>query len=66
MLSLTENVLMVLGAMAASLSFMVGLNRLWRVAKRYNPNECIAVRGCCRAHIDCRVYFGAPCWSEDC
>jgi Protein of unknown function (DUF4239) len=41
MLSLTENVLIVLGAMAASLSFMVGLNRLWPVAKRYNQNDLI-------------------------
>lgn len=41
MLSLTQNVLVVLATMAASLLFMVGLNRIWPVAKRHTQNDLV-------------------------
>jgi hypothetical protein len=41
MLSLTQNVLIVVFTMAASLLFMVGLNRIWPVAKRHTQNDLI-------------------------
>jgi hypothetical protein len=39
MLSLTQNVLIVVFTMAASLLFMVGLNRIWPVPKRHTQND---------------------------
>jgi hypothetical protein len=39
MLTLTQNVLIVLLAMAASLLFMVSLNRIWPVANRHSQND---------------------------
>src|SRR5580698_11479463 len=41
MLSLTENILIVILTMAASLLFMVGLNRVWPVAKRHTENDLV-------------------------
>ena len=41
MLSLTENILIVILTMAASLLFMVGLNRIWPVAKRHTQNDLV-------------------------
>lgn len=41
MLSLTQNILIVVLTMVASLLFMVGLNRIWPVAKRHNPNDLV-------------------------
>jgi Protein of unknown function (DUF4239) len=41
LLSLTQNVLIVLGTMAASLLFMVVLNRTWPVASRHAQNDLI-------------------------
>jgi hypothetical protein len=41
MLSLTQNVIILIGTMAASLLFMTGLNRLWPVAKRHTQNDLI-------------------------
>jgi hypothetical protein len=41
MLSLTQNILIVVLTMAASLLFMVGLNRLWPVAKRHTQNDLV-------------------------
>jgi hypothetical protein len=41
MLSLTQNVLIALTTMAASLLFMVGLNRIWPVASRHTQNDLI-------------------------
>jgi hypothetical protein len=39
MLSLTQNILIVVLTMGASLLFMVGLNRLWPVASRHTQND---------------------------
>ncbi len=41
MLSLTQNVVILILSMAASLLFMVALNRYWPVAKRYTNNDLI-------------------------
>jgi hypothetical protein len=41
MLSLTENILIVILTMAASLLFMVGVNRIWPVAKRHSQNDLV-------------------------
>ena len=41
MLTLTQNILIVIFTMAASLLFMVGLNRLWPVEKRHTQNDLI-------------------------
>jgi hypothetical protein len=41
MLTLAQNVLILIVVMAASLLFMVGLNRLWPAAQRYIPNDLI-------------------------
>src|SRR5580704_3174360 len=41
MLSLTENILIVILTMAASLLFMVGLNRIWPVAERHTQNDLV-------------------------
>src|ERR1700729_3687434 len=41
MLSLTENILIVILTMAASLLFMVGLNRIWPVTKRHSQNDLV-------------------------
>jgi hypothetical protein len=41
MLSLTQSVLIVPTTMAASLLFMVGLNRIWPVASRHTQNDLI-------------------------
>jgi Protein of unknown function (DUF4239) len=41
MLTLTQNILVLIGTMAASLLFMVGLNRFWPVAKRHAQNDLI-------------------------
>src|ERR1700689_1095501 len=39
MLSLTENILIVIFTMAGSLLFMAGLNRIWPVANRHTQND---------------------------
>jgi hypothetical protein len=41
MFTLTQNILIVFFAMGASLLFMVGLNRLWPVAKRHTENDLV-------------------------
>jgi Protein of unknown function (DUF4239) len=41
MLSLTENILIVIFTMAASLLFMVGLNRVWPVKNRHSQNDLV-------------------------
>jgi hypothetical protein len=41
MLTLTQNILILILVMAASLLFMVGLNRFWPAAQRYIPNDLI-------------------------
>src|SRR5277367_1354868 len=41
MFSLAQNILIGIAVMAASLSFMVGLNRFWPVAKRHTQNDLI-------------------------
>jgi hypothetical protein len=41
MLTLAQNILIVIVAMAASLSFMVWLNRVWPVAKRHTQNDLV-------------------------
>src|SRR5271163_848573 len=41
MLTLTQNVLIIIATMAASLLFMVGLNRVWPVAKRHTENDLV-------------------------
>src|ERR1700689_2000110 len=41
MLSLTENILIVIFTMAGSLLFMAGLNRIWPVASRHTQNDLI-------------------------
>jgi hypothetical protein len=41
MLSLTQNILIVVLTMGASLMFMVGLNRLWPVANRHTQNDLV-------------------------
>jgi Protein of unknown function (DUF4239) len=41
MLTLTDNILILIFVMAASLLFMVGLNRLWPLAKRYSSNDLV-------------------------
>jgi hypothetical protein len=41
MFTLTQNFLVVLITMGASLLFMVGLNRIWPVAKRHTQNDLI-------------------------
>lgn len=41
MFSLTQNILIVVGSMAASLLFMMGLNRLWPVEKRHTQNDLV-------------------------
>jgi hypothetical protein len=41
MLSLTQNILIVVLTMGASLIFMVGLNRLWPVANRHTQNDLV-------------------------
>jgi hypothetical protein len=41
MLTLTQNILILILVMAASLLFMVGLNRFWPAAQRYVPNDLI-------------------------
>jgi len=41
MLTLTQNILIVISTMAASLLFMVGLNLVWPVAKRYTQDDLI-------------------------
>jgi hypothetical protein len=41
MFSLTQNVMILIGTMAASLLFMVGLNRFWPVGKRHTQNDLV-------------------------
>jgi hypothetical protein len=41
MLSLTYNILILVGTMAGSLLFMAGLNRIWPVSKRHTQNDLI-------------------------
>jgi hypothetical protein len=41
MLSLTQNILIVVLTMAGSLLFMVGLNRMWPVANRHSQNDLV-------------------------
>jgi len=41
MLTLTQNILIIIAAMAASLAFMLGLNRVWPVANRHTSNDLI-------------------------
>jgi hypothetical protein len=41
MLTLTQNIWILILAMAASLLFMMGLNRIWPVAKRHTENDLI-------------------------
>src|SRR3984957_14269502 len=41
MLSLTDNILIVIVTMAASLLFMVGLNRIWPVKNRHSQNDLV-------------------------
>jgi Protein of unknown function (DUF4239) len=41
MLTLTQNVVILIGTMAVSLLFMVGLNRFWPVQKRHTQNDLI-------------------------
>jgi membrane-associated HD superfamily phosphohydrolase len=41
MLTLTQNVLILIVVMAASLLFMEGLNRFWPVEERHTPNDLI-------------------------
>jgi hypothetical protein len=41
MLTLTQNVLIIILTMAVSLLFMVGLNRLWPVEKRHTQNDLV-------------------------
>src|ERR1700722_468454 len=41
MLTLTQNILILILVMTASLLFMVGLNRFWPAAQRYIPNDLI-------------------------
>lgn len=41
MLSLTQNILILLSAMLVSLLFMVGLNRIWPVAQRHTQNDLV-------------------------
>jgi hypothetical protein len=41
MLTLTQNILIVILTLGVSLLFMVGLNRLWPVNKRYTENDLI-------------------------
>jgi hypothetical protein len=41
MLSLTQNILIVVLTIGASLLFMVGLNRLWPVANRHTQNDLV-------------------------
>jgi uncharacterized protein DUF4239 len=41
MLTLTENILIVILTMAASLLFMVGLNRIWPVPNRHTQNDLV-------------------------
>jgi Protein of unknown function (DUF4239) len=41
MLTLTQNILIIVAAMAASLVFMVGLNRVWPIAKRHTENDLV-------------------------
>jgi hypothetical protein len=40
-LTLTQNILVGIPTMGASLLFMVGLNRFWPVEKRHKPNDLI-------------------------
>jgi hypothetical protein len=40
-LTLTQNVLILIFSMSASLLFMVGLNRMWPVAQRHTQNDLI-------------------------
>lgn len=41
MLSLTENLLVLVIVMGASMAFMAGLNRIWPIKKRYEANDRI-------------------------
>jgi hypothetical protein len=41
MLSLTDNILIIIVTMAASLLFMVGLNRIWPVKNRHSQNDLV-------------------------
>ena len=41
MLTLTQNILIIILTMAASLAFMVALNRVWPVAKRHTENDLV-------------------------
>lgn len=41
MLTLTQNIVILIGTMAASLLFMLGLNRFWPVPKRHTQNDLI-------------------------
>jgi len=41
MLTLTQNILIIILTMAASLAFMVALNRVWPVTKRHTENDLV-------------------------
>jgi hypothetical protein len=61
MLSLTQNIVILIAAMVVSMGFMAGLNRIWPIQKRYASTDQVgwqlSVLGTTYAAILCFMIY---------